>query len=302
MERAGDLTGDGTIDLIVSDPCINEVWVWSGTEVRTATGPGIRPTARVRYTGPDAVYFGMGINGRGDFDGDGFADLVASAPQPDYEPNPLDFVAVFSGPLNESVEVDEAIATIRSPRPRRDGIGHNLGYTLDVGDVNGDGYADLAIADPLRNDPAEPTIGSAVFLFHGPLTEDRKDTDADLWVHSFAGSDVQIHTDFDLDGRDDLLVGAGIYPREVAFDTHEGGFDEAYLMFHLGTGRIDARKNADITFRCITALYGCDDWGSQVQAVPDQTGDGVPDVFVGTYGDEFWLMAVPPPRREEVPL
>jgi hypothetical protein len=30
---------------------------------------------------------------------------------------------------------------------------------------------------------------------------------------------------------------------------------------------------------------------------PDQSGDGVPDVIVGSIGDAFWLMPVPLPVR-----
>jgi hypothetical protein len=303
MERAGDLTGDGTIDLIVSDPCINEVWVWSGIDVQTAAGPGMLPAARLRYSGPTEVYFGMGIHGRGDFDGDGVADLVASAPQPDRDGDDpdADFVALFPGPITGEHDSEEATFVVRSTLKHELRDDHNLGYTLDVGDANGDGYADLAIADPNRTDSADPVTTGATFVFHGPLAGEQVDIEADLWVAS-AGSDVQMHTDFDNDGRDDLLMGSGIFPREAAFETAEVGIRAAYLHFSPATGKIEAKKDADIVFRCVEEWENCEDWGEQVQAVSDQTGDGVPDIFVGTYGDKFWLMEVPVPARARTPL
>jgi hypothetical protein len=52
-----------------------------------------------------------------------------------------------------------------------------------------------------------------------------------------------------------------------------------------------------VVFSCHEDRSRCDDFGMQVLAVPDQTGDGVHDVVVGDYGNDFWLFAVPAPAR-----
>jgi hypothetical protein len=71
IERAADLTGDDRDDLLVSDPCTDQVWVLSGVEVAAATGPGISPAARVLESTAAAVEFGVGVHGRADLTGDG---------------------------------------------------------------------------------------------------------------------------------------------------------------------------------------------------------------------------------------
>jgi hypothetical protein len=140
-------------------------------------------------------------------------------------------------------------------------------------------------------------LGLSCFVFHGPLSGAALDADADAQVHNFASTDVQAHTDFDRDGRDDLLVGAGVYPREWAFRTVMGGAGEAYLMYSPFRGSAYATSDADVLFSCGADRRACEDFGIQVQAIPDQSGDGVPDVLVADYGNEYWIFPVPLPIR-----
>jgi hypothetical protein len=289
MERAGDLTGDGLDDLVVGDPCTDQVWVLSGAEVRTATGPHLSPAARLLEAGPEALLFGMGVNGTADLTGDGVADLVASAPYEDagLSAPDIDFVGVYEGPLLGDRDAADSAFTVRSSLRRADRDAHTLGYTLDVGDLNGDGYGDLVIGDPHWYPSGSTGIGRATFIFFGPLRGEVTDADAAATVHSFSGHDLAAHTDFDGDGRDDLLATSGIWPREIAFDTFEGTGGEAYLMYSPIQGVTRATDDADVIFSCAALRADCDEFGSQVQAVPDQTGDGVPDVVVGNYGTEF---------------
>ncbi|MBL8616420.1 MAG: FG-GAP repeat protein [Deltaproteobacteria bacterium] len=299
MERAGDLTGDAVDDLLISDPCADEVWVYSGAEVRAATGPDLAPVAVVAERATPGIHFGLGVNGTRDLTGDGLADLAASAPHPEASARvaDLDYVGVYEGPLSGVRDASEAVFTMRSALVRADGSIHNSGYTLDVGDLNGDGHGDLVIGDPKWNPHGDDNGAYATFVFFGPLGGDRLDSDAGAQVQYFTGSDVQAHTDFDGDGRDDLLVGSGIYPREVAFSTFMGGIGEAYLMYSPFQGSIRANADGDVVFSCDADWSACGNLGMQVQAIPDQSGDGVPDVLVADYGNEYWIFPVPLPIR-----
>lgn len=299
MERAGDLTGDGVDDLVVGDPCADQVWVMSGAEVRAATGPTLSPAARVLEASAEGVLFGMGVNGARDLTGDGVADLVASAPDADhpYAAPDADFVGVYEGPLMGDLDATEAAFTLRASLPLSAGHDHTLGYTLDVGDLNGDGHGDLVVGDPTWYDAGGDPCALATWIFYGPVSGERLETDADATVCRFAAHDVQAHTDFDGDGRDDLLAAAGKGPREEAFRTGEFAAGEAYLMYSPFSGVTLATTDADVIFSCEPVREDCFDFGSQVQAIPDQSGDGVPDVVVGNYNDEFWLFAVPLPIR-----
>lgn len=299
MERAGDLTGDARDDLIVSDPCSNTVWVVSGEDLRAATGPTLSPAARLTDTDHPGVHFGLGIVGRADLTGDGLADLAVSAPNPAVVARgpDLDYVAVYDGPMAGDLDAASAVFTARSALRQADGPVHTLGYTIDAGDLNGDGYGDLVVGDPnwYPDDGGDDFF--ATFIYHGPLFGARVDVEADAIIQNWTGIDVQAHTDFDADGRDDLLLGSGTYPREVAFNTYLGAMGEAYLVYSPLAGTRSATTDADAIFSCDVDRGECPDFGMQVQAIPDLSGDGVPDVVVADYGNEYWIFPVPLPIR-----
>src|SRR5262245_38449782 len=82
--------------------------------------------------------FGEVVAAAGDVDADGFADVVVAAPHDDSDPG---FVSVYRG----SVVGPEAVAswTVESER-----INVGFGSAVAAGDVNGDGFSDLAIGAP----------------------------------------------------------------------------------------------------------------------------------------------------------
>ena len=83
----------------------------------------------------------------------------------------------------------------------------NLGFALDLGDVNGDGYADVAMGAPHREQD-----NGAVYIAYGPADVGTTVADADLvyyptFEHGRFGDTVSL-VDINQDGALDLVVTA----------------------------------------------------------------------------------------------
>jgi hypothetical protein len=92
MTEVGDLLGDGDRDFAIGAPGQNKVYIWDDTipiGFTTATGAAGSPDWII--TGDSNSNFGWSLAGMGDYDKDGFDDLVVGAPGEDK-------VYVFSSP------------------------------------------------------------------------------------------------------------------------------------------------------------------------------------------------------------
>ncbi|WP_323676540.1 integrin alpha, partial [Halorubellus sp. PRR65] len=192
------------------------------------------------------------------------ADAAAVDPAPD-------------DPLTGTLSLADADATFRGG-----GMNDSFGDAVaNVGDVNGDGYRDVAVGAPFNDTGAK--YGGAVFVFFGPVEADElhaRNADATLYRdarNSRAGESVAA-ADVNGDGVSDLVVGA---PHDDA-NGHDAG---AAFVVHGGEdfGGETALSTAD------HVLYGDDPddlVGFDVAGVgaPD---DGVRDrVLVGAPWDD----------------
>ncbi|RME23544.1 MAG: hypothetical protein D6798_13315, partial [Deltaproteobacteria bacterium] len=146
---AGDLDGDGYDEVVIGADGLGGpetagrgmALVWRGA----ATGPGGQPD-QVLSDDTDDSMFGSAVEGAGDVDGDGFDDLVVGRPawSGDYphEGGIVLFLGSADGPLPEPAWTAGSGVSADD----RGGSWIGLGLALAAaGDVDLDGYADLAV-------------------------------------------------------------------------------------------------------------------------------------------------------------
>lgn len=228
---------------------------------------------------------GWSVGGGGDVNGDGFDDVVVGAPEANAEGNPSGSAFVFFGRddavgaymLSEALG-GNGVMVRRSPAEFG---GERIGTAVDiVGDMTGDGLAEVAVGAPVSNRTyvvyGDAGLGGVLDGFDIATGAGRVLVETPARFSS-AGSSVAAAGDVSGDGLADLLIGAPS-SEWVSF----GGY--AYLV----TG------DDPITASDLNALTGANGWrlagivdneqvGSEVSGAGDINGDGWDDIVVGTF-------------------
>ncbi|MES2642435.1 MAG: integrin alpha [Myxococcota bacterium] len=209
LAGAGDFDGDGLGDVLIGANGADDLAA-DGGAAALFLGPvgdgdhSFRDADRLWLGSTDGLYVGDSVARAGDVDGDGYGDLIIGG-----DSQGPGTVWLVHGP-GEAGPIDVASAETSFVGE----VAGNLAgaYTAPVGDVDGDGWADLLIG-AYGVDLAEYNEGAA-YLVHGPFsagTTALADS-ATRWVGpsdgAVAGSAVAGGADADGDGLPDLLIGA----------------------------------------------------------------------------------------------
>ncbi len=203
----GDISGDGFPDLITGASAGNpQVKVYDGKAIATGTFNGANPDASLL-----ASFFAYGLNfnigvnvGAGDINNDGFADLVTGATAGNPHVKVYNGKAIATGTFNAATPDTSLLAQFFAF-----GLQFNIGATVTVGDVNGDGFGDVIVGAASGNPQVKVYDGAAI----SNGTFDSANPDASLLATFYAyelGLNIGVNVsaaDFEGTGRADILTG-----------------------------------------------------------------------------------------------
>ncbi len=253
---AGDVDGDGLGDIIVGAPDhdvagrvkAGAAYVYSG-----ATGALLHT-----FRGLQAYDFlGQSVAGAGDVDGDGFDDLIVGAPYGDWRGvRDVGNVWIYSGATGAVIRLYRGLQA-----------GNTLGVCVaGLGDVNGDGYSDVAMGAPRANIGGSYYVGT-VLVFSGSTGTLLYRFDGSL-SFEFFGCPLAAAGDVDGDGHADILLAS----RKAS----PGG------VLGAGSAFVYSGRTGALLHRFDGATPE-EQLGESVAGAGDVDGDGFADLILGSH-------------------
>lgn len=258
LAPAGDVNGDGYSDLIIgaypydngqTDEGTALIYHGGGTPGNESSGTWLTDSVASRR-------FGSVVADAGDVNGDGFDDVLISAPGTDPAASGRTLIAYGS-----EYGIDEAWYTDR--------MTITFGRTVaGAGDINGDGYADIVIGNP--NYTNSGNGGEARIYYGTPTGPDTINyvTLAEPSNGSLFGAAVSSATDLNGDHYADIVIGA---PKYKVGNEVRGA---AFVYYGAATGLITTPK-------ILPGKSNNASMGAAVAGLGDSNGDGFDDLIVG---------------------
>lgn len=277
VASAGDLNGDGYSDVAVGaweTAAGGTVYVYYGSATGIGTTPNVTLTGGVVNSN-----FGLGVDGAGDVNGDGFEDLVVGASAWNNNAATLVEGAVFvyhgsatgiAATPNYILETNTANSYMGSS-------------VAGLGDINGDGFSDVVAGGWLA---AYPSTGEgAAWIFLGSATGlnpvFRHRLERNFGSAQF-GFSVNAAGDVNGDGFNDVVIGAHKY----RLFTPPGVFDGAVFIYHGSANALGAGLNPNPTLTFNTnGISTRNGWA--VSSAGDVNADGYSDIIISDWQDQI---------------
>ncbi|GEM_PF-2666500 len=234
VASAGDVNGDGYLDVVVGAPEVNAQAVREGRAylyLGTSTGLSTTPAWTADPTDQDEARFGTCVAGAGDINQDGYADVLIGAPSV----APAGRAYLYFGSPSGLAAAPAWV--VESPD---DPAGAYFGTVVaSPGDLNGDGRRDVVISAPYADVQRSTgeytwTVSGAVYVYlnsaAGLSSVPSMALSPTGQGETFFGRSVAAAGDTNGDSRADLIVGAPVWNREPYY-----GKGRAYVYFGAST-------------------------------------------------------------------
>jgi hypothetical protein len=332
---AGDMTGDGRADVIYC-----EMYASAGVGNRVNNGQVNFYISDGRDTGdidqaqnPQNIFtlvgadtgdlLGTSVSANGDVNGDGIRDCLIGA-MTDDGPNNSRFncgaAYLVYGSQNFNMRADlltldgnppPGIIAIYGPQGGNASAppegGSRAGVWCDLGDVDGDGFADIIVGADQINTANGHHVGGAYIIFGSPNLPsiiDIASPGPNVRIAAILGANQEDHWgaalqvgDVNNDGKGDLIIGGSIFRDSGSYNTpawdngHEGrgasnggtrlGCGEAFVIYGQSNWpALTDLKNPPANATHVIGANALDLLGSQVHS-GDVNGDGKTDLIIG---------------------
>ncbi|MSQ01324.1 MAG: hypothetical protein EXR71_05430 [Myxococcales bacterium] len=268
VASAGDVNGDGYGDLIVGadlydNGSANEgrAYVYLGSASGLATS-----SAWTAESDQAGARMGISVASAGDTNGDGYSEVIVGA-------HLYANGSTAEGRASVYLGSSSGLATSAAWTSESNQASAWFGWSVaSAGDVNGDGYGDVAVGAHLYDNGS--TDEGRVTVFHGSAsglsTTSSWSGESDL-ASAYFGYSTASAGDVNGDGYGDLVVGA------YAYDN--GSTDEGQASVYLGSSTGLASTATWTAESDQASAY----FGWSVAGAGDINGDGYSDVIVGAY-------------------